>query len=246
MTNEAATYRGFHARWTLPVLAVLAVVWLVVDGDMLTIAILTGLCMVVIGFTFPWDNWAVEQRIWDFPDDRLLFRIRRLPIEEIAFFVIQTLQVAFLTALLCAVIPSAPLEQVSFSQPVLITLGALLTVWAAVGIVTSSWRATRRSLRYAWHLGYWFAPVILMQWVFGSGMLLPRLDVILLATLLIGTYLSIADVWAVRRGIWFFDHEQTTGHRIVMILPWEEVAFFYITSLLVAQSTILLVPSAHP
>lgn len=246
MTSELATYRGFHARWTLPVLAVLAGIWFIVDGNMLTIAILTGLCVVVICFTFPWDNWAVEQRIWDFPDDRLLFRLRRLPIEEIAFFVIQTLQVAFLTALLCTVIPSAPLEQVSFTQPVLVSLGVLLGTWAVLGLVSSSWRASRRSLRYAWHLGYWFAPVILMQWVFGAGMLMPRFDVIILSSGIIGTYLSIADVWAVRRGIWFFDHAQTTGHRIATILPWEEVAFFYITSLLVAQSTILLVPSAHP
>jgi lycopene cyclase domain-containing protein len=85
-----------------------------------------------------------------------------------------------------------------------------------------------------------------MQWMFGAGMLLPRIDVIAYATLAIGTYLSISDVWAVRRGIWFFDHAQTTGHRVAAILPWEEVAFFYTTSLLVAQSSILLVPAAHP
>jgi lycopene cyclase domain-containing protein len=82
--------------------------------------------------------------------------------------------------------------------------------------------------------------------MFGAGMLLPRIDVIAYATLAIGTYLSISDVWAVRRGIWFFDHAQTTGHRIARILPWEEVAFFYTTSLLVAQSSVLLVPAAHP
>jgi lycopene cyclase domain-containing protein len=85
-----------------------------------------------------------------------------------------------------------------------------------------------------------------LQWLFGAGMLMPRLDVIIYATLIIGTYLSVADVWAVRRGIWFFDHAQTTGHRVASMLPWEEVAFFYMTSLLVAQSTILLVPAAHP
>jgi lycopene cyclase domain-containing protein len=59
-------------------LAALACVWFVVDGTPLTLAILAGLCSVVVIFTFPWDNWAVEQGIWDFPDDRLLFRVRRL------------------------------------------------------------------------------------------------------------------------------------------------------------------------
>ena len=240
------TYRGFHVRWTVPVLIAIGLVWFFAEGSLVTVAVLVGLCMFVIGFTFPWDNWAVEQGIWDFPDDRLLMRVKRLPIEEIAFFVIQTLQVSLLTVVLCRLLPASPLASVKFSQPVLISIGSMLTVWMAVGISTRSWRKNHRALRYAWHLGYWFVPVIVIQWMFGAGMLMPRLDVIVIATFVIGTYLSIADVWAVRRGIWFFDHAQTTGHRIATILPWEEVAFFYITSLLVAQSTILLVPAAHP
>jgi lycopene cyclase domain-containing protein len=143
-------------------------------------------------------------------------------------------------------IPSAPLESVVFTPNILIALGVVSVLWVVLGLSTRTWRQTRLSLRYAWHLGYWFVPIIVFQWVFGAGMLAPRLDVILLATLIIGTYLSVADVWAVRRGIWFFDHDQTTGHTIAKVLPWEEVAFFYTTSLLVAQSTILLVPAAHP
>ena len=240
------TYRGFHYRWTLPVLTALGVAWYQIDGDVLTVGILAALCVVVIGFTFPWDNWAVEQSIWDFPEGRLLFRIRSLPIEEIAFFVIQTLQVAFATAILCRLLPSQPLSPVSFTSEVGIRIGGTLGLWLLIGRMTRTWRAAHRSFRYAWHLGYWFLPIIVLQWLFGAGMLMPRLDVIIYATLIIGTYLSVADVWAVRHGIWFFDHAQTTGHRIATILPWEEVAFFYMTSLLVAQSTILLVPAAHP
>jgi lycopene cyclase domain-containing protein len=246
MTEQGMTYRGFHYRWTLPVLTALGVAWYQIDGDVLTVGILAALCVVVIGFTFPWDNWAVEQSIWDFPEGRLLFRIRSLPIEEIAFFVIQTLQVAFATAILCRLLPSQPLSPVSFTSEVGIRIGGTLGLWLLIGRMTRTWRAAHRSFRYAWHLGYWFLPIIVLQWLFGAGMLMPRLDVIIYATLIIGTYLSVADVWAVRHGIWFFDHAQTTGHRIATILPWEEVAFFYMTSLLVAQSTILLVPAAHP
>lgn len=240
------TYRGFHVRWTLPVLLAIGSAWFYAEGSLTTVVVLAALCIVVIGFTFPWDNWAVEQGIWDFPEDRLLMRVKRLPVEEIAFFVIQTLQVSLFAVLLCRLLPSSPLAPATFTQPVLISVGSVLTIWAGIGISTRSWRQKHRSLRYAWHLGYWFSPVIVIQWIFGAGMLMPRLDVIVIATIVIGTYLSIADVWAVRRGIWYFDHAQTTGHRIATILPWEEVAFFYVTSLLVAQSTILLVPAAHP
>lgn len=246
MTDRATTYRGFHYRWTLPVVGVLGIAWTLVDGDGSTPLLLTLLCIVVILFTFPWDNWAVEQGIWDFPDDRLLLRIRRLPVEEISFFVIQTLQVAFLTAILCRFIPAEPLRSVEFTGVVGLRIGAFVFLWAMIGWMSRRWRLQRRYLRYAWHLGFWFVPVIALQWLFGAGMLAPRLDVVLIATTVIGSYLSVADIWAVRRGIWFFDHGQTTGFMIAGILPWEEVAFFFVTSLLVAQSTILLIPAAHP
>lgn len=53
--------------------------------------------LIVVSFTYPWDNWAVGQGIWDFPDDRVLFRVGHIPIEEIAFFLFETLAVSMLT-----------------------------------------------------------------------------------------------------------------------------------------------------
>jgi lycopene cyclase domain-containing protein len=91
---------------------------------------------------------------------------------------------------------------------------------------------------------YWFLPVIVVQWLFGFDILAPRLPVILIATLVIGTLLSVADVWAVRKGIWYFDEAQITRVYVAGILPWEEVAFFYTTSLLVSQSILVLAPSS--
>lgn len=238
------TYRGFHYRITIPLLVACVVFWFAFGVSYSVLLPLAALCAVVIAFTFPWDNWAVRVKLWDFPEDRLLFRIDRLPIEEIAFFVLQTLQVSFLTLALCAVNHTVSVSQVDFSSSSMIRMGLFIAIWATTGVLSKKWRASRRDLRYAWHLFYWFLPVIILQWMFGYEILSNRITEIVIATLTIGGLLSIADVWAVRKGIWFFDSSQITGGYVADILPWEEVAFFFTTSLLVAQSILLLAPTS--
>jgi len=68
---------------------------------------------------------------------------------------------------------------------------------------------------------------------------------ILMSTLLLNMVLvsAVPGLAAVRAGTWFFDEKQITGVKLGGILPWEEVAFFFLTSLLVAQSYLLLLPA---
>lgn len=238
------TYRGFHYRITVPLLAVCIALWTQTKPSSEVLLPLLFLNVIVVLFTYPWDNWAVRRRLWDFPEERLLFRVDRLPVEEIAFFVLQTLQVSFLTLSLCALYPGSSSGSVMFDMQTQITLGGLLAAWIIGGVATKRWRAQKQSITYAWHLLFWFSPVIVAQWLFGWEIFVERWPVIACSTMIIGGLLSIADVWAVRRGIWFFDAKQITGVYVANILPWEEVAFFFITSLLVAQSTLLLAPAA--
>jgi putative membrane protein len=95
------TYLAFHFRFNVPLLAVaLALAWPSWhSGD--TFALLAT-CAIVMAFTYPWDNWAVREGIWDFPGDRVLCRIGHLPIEECAFFLIETAQVCLLADALAA------------------------------------------------------------------------------------------------------------------------------------------------
>jgi len=238
------TYRGFHYRVTLPLLAVCYILWLGVSGSGDVVLPLLALNIIVVLFTFPWDNIAIRWGVWDFPNDRLLFRIDRLPIEELAFFVLQTLQVSFLTLALCALNTRAHEHQPHLTTDTLVPGGILIVFWLLVGVSTRSWRKSNRAITYAWHLLYWFSPVILLQWIIAGDLLMARSFEIMVATLTVGTLLSLSDVWAVRQGVWFFDHSQVTGHYIAKILPWEEVAFFYTTSLLVSQSILLLAPQS--
>lgn len=238
------TYRGFHYRVTVPLLCACLAIWHA-TGVSLAGGISTAiLCVIVVAFTYPWDSWAVRRGIWDFPENRLLFRIGVLPIEEIAFFLLQTLQVSFLTMALLDIVPTSEGAVFEVQQWSLVAVMVVVLGVTGLHVATRSYRASRLFLRYAWHLLIWFLPLIGCQWIIGSHVLLPRLHIIVLASVLIGTLLSIADLWAVRRGIWYFDERQITGLKLYGVLPWEEVAFFYLTSVLVSQSIILFIPSS--
>lgn len=55
------------------------------------LSFLVGLSLVVLAWTSPWDNAAVAQGLWGFDPERVSgIWIHRLPIEEYAFFLLQT------------------------------------------------------------------------------------------------------------------------------------------------------------
>lgn len=243
------TYLAFHLRFNLPALAILAVL----AGPWTWEAARWGAAMAVAGvafvFTTPWDNAAVARGIWGFPSGRFWRQVGWLPVEEYAFFVIQTAEVVLLVEALRRLgWPAAVDVPVAWPGPeVAVGLPSLLLAWVGLGRwqrrrrppeARSSWR-----WHYAWHLLYWFVPVVAVQWVVGWQVLAPRAGLVAVVTGLAGSALTLADLAAVRAGTWHFDARQITGWRWRGVLPWEEGAFFYLTSLVVAQSHLLLLPA---
>jgi len=137
----------------------------------------------------------------------------------------------------------APMPRWIGEPEVLRQLGILLVGWIAVGVLLKEWPKRERRIHYAWHLFFWFLPVILIQWIVAGPMLWAYSWHVLVPTLGIGTYLCLADWYAIGKGIWFFDEKQITGWKIGGVMPWEEAAFFYITSFLVAQTFLILLPA---
>jgi lycopene cyclase domain-containing protein len=99
-------------------------------------------------------------------------------------------------------------------------------------------------MRFAYlsHLLVWMLPVIAGQWMIAGNILRRNLRAIVLPTLILGSYLSIADAFAVHWGIWYFDRQQTLGITLGPDLPVEEALFFFLTSLLVSQSLVMFLP----
>ncbi|KXK51921.1 MAG: lycopene cyclase domain-containing protein [Chlorobi bacterium] len=86
------TYFEFHLYFNLPLLALLG--WLARKRlRRVHLRWLGVVLLVVVAFTFPWDNWAIGQGIWQFPEERVALRIDHLPVEELLFFIIETIAV---------------------------------------------------------------------------------------------------------------------------------------------------------
>lgn len=95
---------------------------------------------------------------------------------------------------------------------------------------------------YLSHLLFWFLPIIALQWAIGWKIFLANRRAIFVPTLIAGTYYSLSDVVAIREGIWFFGENQILGVHIGPV-PIEEILFFFLTALLVAQSFVLFLPA---
>ncbi len=99
------TYWQFHLWFNLPALALLF--WLTRRRlRPMHWKCLAVLGVIVMAATAPWDNWAVHRGIWSFDEARVhmvtvpLGGVRwQLPVEEYAFFIVETVQVALLTLL---------------------------------------------------------------------------------------------------------------------------------------------------
>ena len=87
---------------------------------------------------------------------------------------------------------------------------------------------------------FWAAPILLIQWLV-AGRALWRARRLLVGTIILcGTYLSLADHFAISRGIWNIQEAGIIGWRLQGHLPLEEAMFFYLTVAMSAQGFIML------
>jgi lycopene cyclase domain-containing protein len=108
------------------------------------------------------------------------------------------------------------------------------------------------SAYYAFHLLAWILPIITLQWLAFRRILWPNRRVILLVPIIAALYFSATDVIAVSEGVWYFDNAAAPGWAtgtqsrhlglVLLGVPVEEIAFFYLTALLVTQSFVLFLP----
>jgi lycopene cyclase domain-containing protein len=237
------TYLRFHLIFNLPLLVLLAALsgsepWTKAEGFALGLVLIA-----VMVFTTPWDNLAAKWGIWGFPREKYSLRLGYLPVEEYAFFLLQSVNVMLaVRALFCFFPDWQTGQETEIGKWTLVCLAASAIPWALVA-VQLRWlrRKAGPRVNYAVHLA-WFLPVIYAQWILAPPLFLGHAGVLATVTAVFGIYYTLADLAAVRAGTWFFDEKQITGVKLGGILPWEEIAFFFLTSLLVAQSYLLLLP----
>lgn len=237
------TYLRFHLIFNLPLLILLAALSGPLPWTTEEVEALGWVLLAVMIFTTPWDNLAAKWGIWGFPREKYSLRLGYLPMEEYAFFLLQSVNVMLAVRALFRFFPDWQTgQETEIGMGALICLAASVIPWLLVAVQLRRLRQKAGPrVNYAIHLA-WFLPVIYAQWVLASPLFWGHAGLLALVTAAFGVYYTLADLAAVRAGTWFFDEKQITGGKLGGILPWEEIAFFFLTSLLVAQSYLLLLP----
>ncbi|AFZ68070.1 carotenoid biosynthesis protein [Deinococcus peraridilitoris] len=190
--------------------------------------------LIAFVYTTPWDNYLVYKQVWNYPPERVLGRVGYVPLEEYAFFVLQTLIAGLWLFLLLR--RGGPPHISTFA----VRWGGavLLLLLAFAGAFMLSFEST-------FYLGLilaWAMPVLALQWAFGGDLVLGNARTFLLAVLPPTVYLWATDLFAIRQGIWSISERYTTGLNLFG-LPLEEAVFFLVTNLLVVTGLLLFL---HP
>jgi lycopene cyclase domain-containing protein len=193
--------------------------------------------VVAVVYTTPWDNYLVANGVWYY-DPALVtgLVLGWVPVEEYAFFVLQTvlagLWMLFLAKRLQFQQPPIPLRPAWRWAPGA-TLGVLWVISLGI-LVKGGVRGTYLGLELSWAL-----PPIILQLGFGGDILRRYARLVLGSLVPLVVYLSLADALAIVSGTWTISPEQSLNV-FIGSLPVEEILFFLLTNTLVIFGITLL------
>ncbi|PAP75408.1 lycopene cyclase domain-containing protein [Rubrivirga marina] len=230
------TYLQFHFVFTLPVLAALALLQGRTREPWWPLALITGIAFV---YTTPWDNFLVANEVWTYPPDRVWATIGYVPVEEYAFFVIESVIVGLVVRLLQARWPAEPAAPNVTARVVGTAVFAVLSV-VGVACVVAGGRWLYLGLILAWAF-----PILALMWGLGGHLIWARRRLVAWAVVPTAFYFCLADRVAIGLGIWDITDATRTGWEVAG-LPFEEGLFFFVTAQLVAQGLVMLERDALP
>jgi lycopene beta-cyclase len=243
------TYSSFLCHFLFPPLAILALLsardifrdrplatelqgrpaWLALGGHI----------VVALLYTTPWDNYLVATRVWWYEPSRVVgLTLGWVPLEEYAFFVLQTLLTGSWLIWLAHRMPASKSKITNSIQFRLRILTGVSLVWlVSMGVLLLiRWdRATYLSLEFVWAL----LP-IMIQLVFGADILWNHRRLVAAAVLIPTIYLVVVDSGAVSAGTWVFNPQQSSGFLLGGVLPIEEFFFFLLTNSLIGFGMVLV------
>lgn len=194
------------------------------------------LACIAFVWTTPWDNYLIAIGVWDSPVDRILLRVGYVPIEEYAFFVLMPV---FNGAIIFLLLNYTGLTAAKSHWRARQTKHRIALFVVGTLLLTGGWWLLREpSGAYLGLILIWFVPPLMIQWLFDPTGLLRGKWTVVAGTLLPLLYFGIADQFAIRQGIWTISEGHTTGYGLPY-LPLEEIIFFGVTSLLLAQGLVL-------
>lgn len=199
------------------------------------------LCVMAVVWTTPWDNFLVANNVWWYDDQRVLgILLGYVPLEEYAFFVLQTMLTGVWVAGLMAYLRN-PAE----FQPLSVKCGIGIVV--ALSLVVGAMLADNdRQWNYLiLELGWLALPPLAVHYIWGLDIIIYYWRIWLPGVVVPTIWLCIMDSLAIQSGVWTIDPAQTLPFKLGGILPFEEAVFFLLTNIFIVQGKILiLVPES--
>lgn len=239
------TYAEFHLVFLVPaVLATLVAavpVWR--EADSRAAKGLLAIAVVAVVYSTPWDAYLVSRGVWWYGPDRVLGTLLGVPLEEYAFFVLQTcLMGSVVVAVLHRFAPRdaerLPDAGQDTASPGHVRARGLLG-FVTLALAGSALVQAEPTL-YLGLILVWSAPVLALIWGVGGPILWRLRSALLPAVAAVTGYLWVADRIAIGRGIWTISQRYTVGWA-PLGLPIEEALFFLMTNLMVTCGLTLLV-----
>lgn len=220
------SYAGFHCLCTLPALCAVTILAQKASPTPEYFAIAKKciglLCVVATIWTTPWDNYLVATGVWDYPDTgHVLAVVGYVPIEEYAFFTIQTIMVGMIWVWRGNIDIIPHFRRVRPAR-------SLGLVFFAMLFALSFWMLSQDQTQYLGLIVSWSTPILALQWAFGADALMAQRDAWLPPLAYSATYLCIIDRWAIRNGAWNINVKYSLPR--IDWLPFEEAYFFLVTS----------------
>ena len=175
----------------------------------------------------------MAREVWTYPPDRVFATVGYVPVEEYAFFVIQTVITGLWVRLLQARWPAQAAPARRTARVVGTAVFGALAVAGAALIVAGG---------HGLYLGLilaWACPILALMWGIGGHLIWARRRLVAWAVAPVTLYLWLADRFAIHDGIWTITDATRTGAELLG-LPAEEALFFLVTNLLVAQGLVML------
>lgn len=204
------------------------------------LAVLLHMLLALV-YTTPWDNYLVANRVWWY-DPALVTGITLawVPLEEYAFFLLQTAYTGFWFLWIRQRFPERDFNPDRKLRRNLSLLG--LTIWllSLTLVLFGSPKFTYLTL-----ITIWAIPPMVLQVAFGGDILTANWRAVVLGILPPTIYLWIVDLLAIQWGTWTISPSLTTGIKLA-ILPVEEMLFFLVTNIMVVFGiTLLLSPQSR-
>lgn len=233
---RAMTYLAFHAVFIIPVILVLAfATWLRPSLGPRARWSLPVLAVLAFAWTTPWDNYLVARGVWQYGEDRVLGTLGWVPYEEYAFFLLQPFLTGFWFYLVLGWLRPDPTPDPRGAGrlPVVFWIGV-----AIAGALLLRVDATT----YLGLILAWAAPVIAAQWAFAGSVIRRLMPAVLAGVAVPTLYLWIVDRIAIRRGIWHIAERYSTGIAPFGLPVEEAVFFLVTNLLVVYGLVLFLYP----